>query len=92
MHNGHIGEFSRLERRLEAHLSNMLYQRRMGATDSELLFLLALQFGLARDPYGAMSAAIALAAEEAANLGIAPVIRATLAFSEPVALCHPLCQ
>ena len=86
MHNGHIGEFARLERRLEAHLSNMLYQRRQGATDSELLFLLALQFGLARDPYGAVSAAIALVAEEAANLGIEPVIRATLAFSEGEAI------
>jgi glutamine amidotransferase len=82
MHNGHVADFHRLERRLEGHLSNMLYNYRTGTTDSELLFLLAMQMGLARDPHGAMSAAINLVAAEAASVGIHPVIRFTSAFSD----------
>lgn len=82
MHNGHVGDFARLERRLESHLSNMLYQRREGATDSELLFLLAVQLGLNRDPAGALSAVVALIAEEAAVIGLNPSIRLTCALSD----------
>lgn len=82
MHNGAVGEFARLERRLESHLSNMLYQRREGATDSELVFLLAVQMGLSRDPRGALSAVVALIAEEAAIIGVAPSIRLACAFSD----------
>lgn len=82
MHNGHLGEFARLERRLESHLSNMLYQRREGATDSELLFLLAVQMGLSRDPAGALSAVVALVAEEAAVIGVRASIRLSCALSD----------
>ena len=82
MHNGQVGEFTRLERRLEAHLNNRLYNHRSGTTDSELLFLLAVQMGLASDPRGAMSAMIDLVAAEAAAVGIHPQIRFTCAFSD----------
>ncbi len=42
MHNGQIGGYGRLRRTLEAQLPDELYAERRGATDSELLFLLAL--------------------------------------------------
>ena len=42
MHNGQIGGYARLRRVLEARLPDELYAARKGATDSELLFLLAL--------------------------------------------------
>lgn len=42
MHNGQIGGFPRVRRALEAQLPDSLYAARRGATDSELLFLLAL--------------------------------------------------
>jgi len=42
MHNGQIGGYERLRRALEARLPDPLYAARRGATDSELLFLLAL--------------------------------------------------
>ena len=45
-HNGQIGGFQTMQRPLEALLSDDLYQARQGSTDSELLFLLLLQFGL----------------------------------------------
>ena len=50
MHNGQIGGYARLRRQLESKLPDELYASRKGATDSELLFLLALarmQQGLA---------------------------------------------
>ena len=42
MHNGQIGGYSQIRRLLEARLPDSLYAARRGATDSELLFLLAL--------------------------------------------------
>ncbi len=42
MHNGQIGGYPRVRRSLEAMLPDSLYDSRKGATDSELLFLLAL--------------------------------------------------
>jgi predicted glutamine amidotransferase len=42
MHNGQIGGYAQVRRPLEARLPDRLYAERRGATDSELLFLLAL--------------------------------------------------
>ena len=42
MHNGQIGGYGQLRRTLESQLPDDLYAERRGATDSELLFLLAL--------------------------------------------------
>lgn len=42
MHNGQIGAYGQLRRTLESWLPDALYAARRGATDSELLFLLAL--------------------------------------------------
>jgi len=40
IHNGQIGEFAKLRRRMEAQLPDHLFEQRRGATDSELLFLM----------------------------------------------------
>lgn len=42
MHNGQIGDYAQVRRALEARLPDPFYAARRGATDSELLFLLAL--------------------------------------------------
>lgn len=42
MHNGQLGGYGQLRRTLESRLPDDLYAERRGATDSELLFLLAL--------------------------------------------------
>jgi glutamine amidotransferase len=42
MHNGQIGGYAQLRRTLESGLPDTLYAARKGATDSELLFLLAM--------------------------------------------------
>lgn len=46
MHNGQIADFGQHRRKLEQHLSDELYAQRTGNTDSELLFLLLLSYGL----------------------------------------------
>ncbi|GEP00480.1 class II glutamine amidotransferase [Methylobacterium haplocladii] len=59
MHNGQIGGYHRIKRRLEALIPDELYDSRRGTTDSEAIFLLALANGLAEDPVGAMEATFA---------------------------------
>ncbi|TMV06762.1 class II glutamine amidotransferase [Ruegeria sediminis] len=54
MHNGQIGDFARVRRRLEASLNDEHYASRRGSTDSELLFLLLLTNGLDHSPYEAV--------------------------------------
>ena len=82
MHNGQLGDFDRLERGLEARLSDALYAERRGSTDSELLFLLALEFGLDADPKRGMEEALGFVLSQAAARGIRPLIRFTAAFSD----------
>ncbi len=86
MHNGHVAGFARIERRLENRLCERLYGDRAGATDSELLFLLAVQCGLAADPRGAFEAAVRIVAEEASRASIDTQVRLTAAFSDGVTL------
>ncbi|GJD50218.1 Gamma-glutamyl-hercynylcysteine sulfoxide hydrolase [Methylobacterium crusticola] len=59
MHNGQIGGYGRIKRRLEALIPDALYESRQGSTDSEALFLLALANGVERDPVGAMAETLA---------------------------------
>ena len=82
MHNGQLSPFERLERGMEARLSDGHYQRRTGTTDSELLFLLALEFGLDRDPKAAMQHTIDFVEAEAARRGVDPLIRFTASFCD----------
>ena len=58
MHNGQVGDYPRLRRAMENLLPDELYARRSGTTDSELLFLMALNNGLAEDPVGALTRTI----------------------------------
>jgi len=55
MHNGQIGGYARIKRRLEALIPDELYARRLGTTDSEAMFLVALAFGLAEEPVAAIT-------------------------------------
>jgi len=59
MHNGQIGGYERLRRRLDQLLPDDLYAERQGTTDSEFFFYLLFANGLERDPAAALAAAIA---------------------------------
>ncbi|PWE56101.1 class II glutamine amidotransferase [Metarhizobium album] len=82
MHNGQIGDFARLRRPMETMLDDELFQARMGTTDSELIFLLALQFGLRSDPLGAMAETLAFVERLSKHLTGEVLVRFTTAFSD----------
>ena len=82
MHNGQIGDYALLRRPLENQLADRLYLSRHGSTDSELLFLLAVEFGLADDAIGAMERAVSAVMDAARANGVEPHLRLTAAFSD----------
>jgi predicted glutamine amidotransferase len=55
MHNGVIGDWSRVRRRVEALIPDELYGSRVGTTDSEAVFLALVGAGLDRDPIAAVA-------------------------------------
>lgn len=59
MHNGQIGGYDRLRRRVDALIPDALYPDRKGTSDSEAIFLAALGAGLDDDPVEAMTATLA---------------------------------
>lgn len=58
MHNGLVAEFASVKRDLMLAVDESLFAQIMGTTDTEVLFYLALTFGLADDPPGAVARAI----------------------------------
>jgi len=82
MHNGQIGGFEEFRRHADMLLPDAWYRHRKGATDSELLFLLALAQGLDHDPLTAMRAAIGEMQRLSEAHGRAPHIRVSAAFSD----------
>ena len=59
MHNGKIGGWAAVRRRVEAMIPDELYADRAGTTDSEAIFLAALARGGDRDPVGALASVLA---------------------------------
>jgi predicted glutamine amidotransferase len=68
MHNGQIGGYPRLKRRIEAMIPDEFYDARLGTTDSEAIFLAALAQGLAEDPLGAMARTLTAALTDGDDL------------------------
>ncbi|GJE46106.1 class II glutamine amidotransferase [Methylobacterium soli] len=77
MHNGQIGGYHRIKRRLEALIPDALYDGRRGTTDSEAIFLLALANGVVDNPIGAMAETLATVRELMQGAGIAEPLRFT---------------
>jgi glutamine amidotransferase len=69
MHNGLIGNWSRLRRKVEALIPDELYGSRIGTTDSEAVFLAILGAGGDRDPAGATARTLATLTDMAAAHG-----------------------
>jgi predicted glutamine amidotransferase len=82
MHNGQIGGYARIKRRLEALIPDTLYDSRCGSTDSEALFLLALARGLAEDPVAAMSDTVATVRSLMQEAGVTEPLRLTAVLSD----------
>ncbi|MCZ3379680.1 MULTISPECIES: class II glutamine amidotransferase [unclassified Rhizobium] len=81
-HNGQISNFDRLRRPMEAMLDDRLFHARSGTTDSELLFLLAMQLGLMTNPTAAIAQTIGFVEGLSLHLTGSVLVRFTAAFSD----------
>ena len=59
IHNGQIGDYGRLRRKIEALIADDVYPLRQGSTDSEAIFLAACSAGLGENPAGAFAGTLA---------------------------------
>jgi predicted glutamine amidotransferase len=78
VHNGVVGDFPILHRDLVLAVDPELFQCIRGSTDSEVLFHLALTFGLKRDPIRALEATIGLVEDTARRRGLEPAVQASI--------------
>lgn len=82
MHNGQIGGFSQLRRRLTEALTDECYDALLGGTDSELLFQLMITNGLHDDAEHAIRRTISAVEALRQSEGITEAFRATLAITD----------
>ena len=83
MHNGQIGGYALVRRTLESRLPDNLYASRRGATDSELLFLLALaRIEAGESPDESMHAVLADTLGLMRAAGVAAPLRFAAALSD----------
>jgi predicted glutamine amidotransferase len=60
MHNGFVGSWNRLRRKVEAMIPDAIFPSRIGTTDSEAVFLAMVGADLDRDPLGATEGVLRL--------------------------------
>jgi predicted glutamine amidotransferase len=84
VHNGLIRDFSVIKRELLLAVDPELYKSIEGSTDSELMFYLALTFGLADDTPGAVARMVGFVEEVAERHGIEYPIQMTIGTSDGV--------
>lgn len=82
MHNGSIAEFPKIKRELAFAIDPELYPRIQGTTDSEVLFYLALSYGLRDDPVAGVGAAIRKVEEVGLAAGIRFPMQGTVAVAD----------
>lgn len=83
MHNGQIGGYAQIKRRLEALIPDAFYGARTGTTDSEALFLIALaRIESGMEPVTAMGSALADATALMAEHGIKEPLRFAASLSD----------
>ncbi len=79
MHNGVLASFATMKRDLALAVDPDLFAEIEGSTDSEMLFYLALTFGLEEDPPTAVARAVGLVEETARRHGIDDPVQMTVA-------------
>ncbi len=82
MHNGQVGGYHRIKRRLEALIPDDLYGARLGTTDSEAIFLVALANGLVDRPVAAMAQTLKIVRGLMQDAGIEEPLRFTAAYTD----------
>ncbi|MEP3430249.1 MAG: class II glutamine amidotransferase [Roseibium sp.] len=82
MHNGQVGGYDKVRRRLDNMIPDDLYRDRLGGTDSESLFLIALAYGLKDHPCKAMARAVMETEALSKYSGTSPHMRFASAWSD----------
>jgi len=82
MHNGQIGDWSLIRRRVEALIPDQLYKARIGTTDSEAVFLAILGAGAETDPVGATMRTLGVLGDIVRASGTKEPLRFTSALSD----------
>jgi predicted glutamine amidotransferase len=82
MHNGYLGEFPRVKRDLAMAVDESLYPEIAGQADTELLFYIALTFGLEDDPPEAVARAIGLVEDVGYAKGVKDPFQGTIATTD----------
>jgi predicted glutamine amidotransferase len=82
VHNGYVGDFHHLRRDLMLALDPDLFAAVQGSTDTEVVFHLALTYGLEDDPLLAMARTIGHIEEAARQRGVAPLVQGTFGIAD----------
>ena len=82
MHNGAIRDFHRVKRELLMAVDPSLFSDIEGSTDSELLFFLALTFGLTDDPFDGVARAVGLVEKVGRDNGVDYPMQGTVATTD----------
>lgn len=82
MHNGSIGDFARIKRELVFAVDPELYPAIQGSTDSEVMFFLALTFGLRDDPPAAVERMVGFIERTGRLYGVEQPVQMTVATSD----------
>ena len=82
MHNGQIGGYDRIRRRIDMAIPDELFSHRAGTTDSEAIFLLMLANGLERDPVEAIKRTLSTIEAEMHRANVSEPLRFTSAVTD----------
>ncbi len=82
MHNGQVGGWQAVRRRVEAMIPDAAYQTRLGTTDSEAILLAASALGLEDDPVRAIAGTLAEVRAAMLRAGVSDPLRFTAALTD----------
>jgi glutamine amidotransferase len=82
VHNGLLRDFPAIRREMVMSIEPELFTELRGSTDSELMFYMAITFGLANDPLGALEKMAGMVEKFAADKGIENCIQMSLGVAD----------
>jgi predicted glutamine amidotransferase len=82
MHNGVVHDFAKVKRDLVLQVDSSLYPSIVGSADSEVLFFLALTFGLEDDPPAAVARTLGLVEQVGREHGVQFPFQGTIATTD----------
>ena len=86
VHNGEIEEVQKFRRELLMAIDPAIFENILGSTDSEIMFHLAITFGLESDPHGALQRMAAFVEKTARSCGVEEAIWMTLGVTDGTSL------